>query len=94
MAFINASKGGINMIPELNDTIMFIRDVSVFNKHGEIIDEIRIGERGRVIQIQHTSSSTLLGIRLSVVEKNVYQIHPKEVMVLEEGCGKEKVLLI
>ena len=80
------------MIPELNDTVMFIRDVVVEDQHGNALDQLCIGERGRVIHVEHSTSGDKYGIHLFKKNKNVYYIKPKEILVLEDD-SPEKVVL-
>lgn len=85
------------MNPELNDTVMFIRDVLVEeivdDDNSYPIDEIRIGERGRVVEIINSLAGTKYSIDLFKKKKRVYNINPKEILVLENDDTPEKVKL-
>lgn len=80
---------------KINDIVMFIRDVIIYDKHGESIEEIKIGEQAKIIGFNNTPMERYLDVYLIKKNKEVYNIHNYDVIILEDESMErdEKVLL-
>jgi len=82
------------VIPQLNDTVMFIRDIIINDSHGKV-DIIKIGERGRIVEVKRgfNRQDEYTAHLFRKNEKVCLNAVPSEMLVLEDDNKEEKVIL-
>jgi hypothetical protein len=69
---------------EKGSIVMFIRDVAIYDKHGESLGEIKIGERAKVVGFNNTVAETYIDVHLIKRGVEIYNIHQTDVIHMED----------